>query len=363
MHFGNSLAFENFPNNNDAIPNASDTNDTNVNPNFPSMENNGTQSAGPPEPEVSWLEQAVEESTIGSVTAGLTQSDSSLSSGNKFYSYGTGQLEYVSPCQPHNGDVTSVSSSSLSSPCSDKNPAITLQPSLAGDEKLPPGNLEDAPVKVPEVASHPDICDNQPRVLSHPNQSIPKDSTDPRRSSVVENAGQDQSLIQPDNNINTVNNCNNNLNGLPCNNVPVSSTTNTTTTTSSPTSSSNSDPQPTGTDGQMKTRPEQGDTERGVVLVDIEGNYTHQTKDLLSKQDTAPLANANLESHPTQKETLLGDENRREQSPSTTAISAATTTTPATTSTSPHHSTSSPKTIPNVIASLPPMASRDTEYL
>lgn len=357
VHFGNSLAFENFPNNNDVLPTATDTNEANLNPNISSMENNSYQPTGPPDPEVLWLEQAVEESTIGSVTAGLTQSDSSLSSGNKFYSYGTGQLEYVSPCQPNNGDMTSASSSPLSSPCSDKSPAITLQQSLGVEGNLPPGNLEDGPVKLHEVTPHPDICDNQPSVLCHVKQPVPEESTEPRHTSAVENAGQDPTISRHDNTTNIDNNYNNNPNGLPCNNVTVSSTTNTTTTTTSSISSSNSEPQPTGTGGHVRSA--QGDTERDVVLVDVEGNYTHQTKNLLDKEDTVPLANANLERVPAPKESP-DDKNRRDHP------LPASTTTAATTSASPRHSTSttsSPKAIPNVISSLPPMASRDTDYL
>lgn len=349
VHFGNALAFENFPNNNNnAIPNTTDTNEANLNPSFSSMENNSYQPTAQSEPEVSWLEQAVEESTIGSVTAGLTQSDSSLSSGNKFYSYGNGQLEYVVPYQPQNGDGTSASSSSLSSPGSDKSPAITLS-TLVGDGDLSHGNVGDEPLKTSGEVPHSDVCDNQTALSFNQNQSVPEDNAESHHIPTLGNASQDPSLNRPDNSMNTDNNCNNNPNDGVSNNV----TTNSTTPTTEP-SSSNPVPKATEPDAQTKSVAEEGNTERGVVLVDVEGNYTHQTKEPLPQKATG------------------GEENRREQPLPTSSSNAttnmtSTTTTTTTSASSPHHSTasstSSPKAIPNVIAGLPPMASRDTEYL
>lgn len=305
VQFGNSLAFENFPNNNNA-----NTTEENVNEDLTEMASEDTTSLNQipasntniASPDVAWLEQAVEDSTLGSVTAGLTQSDSSLSSSNKFYSYGTGQLEYVSPYQGPSGEY--ASSSSISSPSSEKGPHVLYQPILSG--KTNDGSSNVSPAfrdNIDDNVLEQEIIDLHPSPLdSNIDQTIVTDT-----EIFIDNIADNEDLCMDNNNPTD------NFNDLPCNMI-ISS--------------------------EQDGRRENLDS---CVVMDVEGNYTHPTNDFISC-NVSPAAKINSENQP---QIDTEDENPCEH----------------TTSSLPPSPTSSTRSTPGIMGSLPPMATGESEML
>ncbi|XP_029643603.1 uncharacterized protein LOC115217999 isoform X1 [Octopus sinensis] len=307
VQFGNSLAFENFPNNNNA-----NTTEENVNEDLADMASEDATSlnqipvsnANIASPDIAWLEQAVEDSTLGSVTAGLTQSDSSLSSSNKFYSYGTGQLEYVSPYQGPSGEY--ASSSSISSPSSEKGPHVLYQPILPG--KTNDGSSNVSPAFRDNIDDN--VLDNEQEIINlHPSlldsnidQTIVTDT-----DIFIDNIADDEDLCTDNNNPTD------NFNNLPCNMI-ISS--------------------------EQDSRKENSDS---CVVMDVEGNYTHPTNDFISC-NVSPAAKINTENQP---QIDTEDENPCEH----------------TTSSLPPSPTSSTRSTPGIMGTLPPMATGESEML